>query len=289
MSISVRRTARKLGVLAAGAALCIGMVGVPSAWADEDAPITLSPAGGWVQWGEEMVISGTDCPGQASVMWSNTEEEWKEGMGAGDGVSVDANGNWSYMLAGKDEDGNFFSITRDDGQAVIVASCWIGDQFSDDATLVYTSGVIHLAVTAVSVPSGSTGEDIPAHAEGFLAGETVIFTLSDADGANPVEIGRGDADENGIVETTINVPITLAIGTYLFTARGSESDRTFIYSEYTISEDIKTSEEPNDDTSTSDKLVETGGTVVPSALPLIGCALVLMGAILAIGRRAYQR
>ena len=175
---------------------------------------------------------------------------------------------------------------------------------------------VTIGVTSFDTKGGKLGEDVDVTADGFFPGEEVTFTLSDgeATGANPGLIGTGTAqtgfvdDEGnadgvaGHVSTTVNIPTTVVNDTYVLTVKGTTSGRTFVST--ITSGNFEETTEPGGSTpgasapagsetsaaAGTSVAVTTGGTASPSSvLPVLGFALVLMGAAtLLISRRVRQ-
>jgi len=288
---------KKMGIAVAGAALTLGMVGLPSAFADEPATgtISVSPEAGWVAANDataSLVISGTGCTGDNEFGYAVSIQVGEGGWQA-DTLDPET-GAWSDTLIGPDGTAlsNYLSSTTHGGLVTLSAACWA---LSDPADLdaqpvgVIAYDPITVAVVGRASVSGTVGEDVQVEADGFLPGETVTFTVSDgvATGSTPGLVGTGVADENGHVSTTINVPESTVEDSYTFTVLGQTSGRSIVTTGLTVGNP------PTEETPATTVMFPTGGAAVPGhSLALLGFGLiVLMGAIatLAIGRKAYQR
>jgi len=294
---------KKMGIAVAGAALALGMVGLPSAFADDaPLPVTVSPEAGWVQAGGDtpLTISGSNCTGDNEFGYTL----FISSPGKSLWYPVADNGDWTLTLLTKDDDGilssNVMNLSdaTNGGLTTLQIFCMALTSSSSahdpgNPSIAATYDDVDVAVTGrTPLPAGSTtGTDIPLQADGFQPGETVTFALSNgqATGINPGLVGSGVADENGHVVATINVPQETERDLYTFTVEGQDSHRTFV-TQVTIGLD-QAEETPEAPATTV--MFPTGGTVVPGhSLALLGFGLIVfMGAIatLAIGRKVYQR
>ena len=288
----ISRHARKLGVVAAGAALLVGMVGVPSALADDAHTLTTQPATGFIQSDSDqtIVVSGDGCTG-------DNEFGYTIGLAQGEGVipapedTLQDDGTWSVEFSVGD-----FETTGSDGIGWwhrVWMYCLANPDPADDQgqfTLVFEYDTVDIAVTDFYTEGGPTNEDIPVEADGFAPDETVTFVLSDGQttGVNPGLIGTGTADANGHVATTIKIPIDTPSDTYTITVRGSTSGRTYI-SPVTISEQEVGAPAEAEDSNAGPSAINSGGTIAPvNTLPALGFGLLLLGAGMLLTRRAMQ-
>jgi len=288
MSTIFSRNRRRLGAVAAGAALCLGMITVPSAWAADPVYeyVTVDPAAAWVQLGtdQEIVVSSTDagvCTGILQAMLL------KDGQPVGGGeIPAEENGEWEFTV---------FSAATDSldgetggGLAAIRFNC------IDPSSGPIWTETVPFAVTGLSVDNTTVplGEDTTIQVDGFQPNETVTITLSDGaeTGATPGEIGRGVADANGHADIIYRIPEKTGIDTYVFTVEGASSGRTFVAGLTVFSEEETTEVTPPP--APKAPLVEGGGTAAPAEnLPLLGFSVVLLmgaGLVLVAGRRVRQ-
>jgi len=295
MSTIISRHGRKLGVLAAGVALCLGVVTSPSAWADDPAyqHVSVEPSKGWLQAGsdEQIVITGVStCAGKLmrTILVNNDPKVASE-------ISTDpVTGEWTYSIGAKK------GVGTETGGGLLSVAFECKD--SDSGVIIWNEQV-DIPVTGISAPDGDlpVGEEIIITVDGFQPGETVTVTLSDgeATGASPGLIGSGVADSNGHADITIVIPKGCEFDTYKFTVEGADSARTFVAGLKVFSEGTTevtpppttptTPEEPDAPAAATGPIIDTGGTAIPAEnLPLLGFSVVLLmgaGCALMAGRR----
>jgi len=248
---SKTRKARKFGSLAAGVVLCLGIVNMPSAFAD-GATMTTNPAAGWVQSGEAALsISGTGCldadNNVGGAVWvsdtSDIEDGWTTVTDHPEfDVQLDPDtGDWSALLASTDGTVLDLSDTTSGGLATIYAWC-----IDTDNKVIFEYDPVDVAVTGIGQISGTTDQDVSVEADGFTPGETVTFTLSGGAAGINLPVGTAKADENGHVDATINVPSTVERDKYDLTV-SDESGRTYVTT-LTVGTEEETTDNTTDNT-----------------------------------------
>jgi len=195
----------------------------------------------WIQHGDDLALSGSDCIGENAIVVTSVEtagapmSEWRQipvgGNEAGDTLDGES-GEWTAAISSADVSYSLYG-----GNYVVGAACYFNaDNLEADADADILYDLVHLAVTGAEWGAGNTGEDVDISAYGFTPGDTVTITLSGLD--DP--IGTGDVDADGVAETTMNIPDTVEEGDYTLTIT-DEHGRTFAWPLTIFSE---TEEEP---------------------------------------------
>ena len=230
---SKTRKARKFGSLAAGVVLCLGIVNMPSAFAEDF--LDTDPAEGWIQAGEgTLSVSGEGCTsdiGGVAVIVSDTSDPADGWTTVDDHPDFDvqldlSTGHWSALIITTDAtilSTNDLSSTTGGGLPHIFA--WCVDAGANPV-IEYTP--IQIGVTGLGTFKAPLGEDTTVEADGFIPGETVTFVLSGGAADLNLTIGTGTADENGHVSTTINIPTSVDLDDYTLTLTGSDSGYTWV-------------------------------------------------------------
>ena len=198
------RSARKFAALAAGAALCLGAISMPAAQAADG--VTVDPSAGWVEYGDSLTLSGSGCVGvEPAIVIFDADDNPAAAVAPSD------DGSWSLDV------GNIFPSEADStkagpGYGVFTVQCL--DYADGSISLVTDYGTVTLSVIDIDSISGTTGEDTAVTARGFAPGEKVTFYLRGGKANLDLIIGEGVADSDGVVNTTVNVPTSVAVDKY---------------------------------------------------------------------------
>jgi len=230
---TIGKRVRLAGIVAAAAGLCFGFMTVPSAWAID---ATATPTGGYtdingITWdstgdnasGDTLELTGTGCTGV------------DDGTGTGGlttpivAVQVDSTKVGGELIvttdfaddtvAGLDAtSGDWYVVVPSltTGLITVTAICYQDGSettLNTDVDLVYAP--VDFAVVGVGWDEGTTGDDVSTNGYGFTPLDGVTYTLT----GNGVDIvvGQGTVGDDGTYTTTMNIPTSVATGTYTIT------------------------------------------------------------------------